>query len=99
MGRKSRTTLPLSILHTLGLAVVVGRSLVGDEDGQQHCAQWGYTKSCTDHGCSVCELKWDLPVPLSHICVARETAAAVSWAYDCRSGGDPGQGAAELVSM
>ncbi len=91
--------MPLSILHTLGLAVVVGRSLVGDEDGQQHCAQWGYTKSCTDHGCSVCELKWDLPVPLSHICVARETAAAVSWAYDCRSGGDPGQGAAELVSM
>ncbi len=85
------TILLVSFTISLGVAGRGSRARpLVDDDQQPHCGKWGYTKACTDHGCSICQLKWDVRVPLSHICVANETAAAVSFAYDCCSGVEPG---------
>jgi hypothetical protein len=58
-------------------------------DSGDHCGHWGFTKNCTDHNCSVCQLKWQLPpfVPLQRLCVKNSTADHIKMMYDCCSGG------------
>lgn len=86
---RGKTTI-LSMLVALAWCLALASARTTPEgDDQQHCGHWGYSKACTDHGCSVCQLKWEVQVPLAHLCVKNTTASHLSWMYDCCSGGDP----------
>ena len=58
-GRNRTNRRRMSAFLLFAATTVAARNTL-DSGDEPHCGHWGYSKACTDHGCSVCQLKWDL---------------------------------------